>query len=194
MRTAGGQILSEMPEGAERRLVLRLLAYWRDLLSDEQDNRLFPSFADIDPTAIHDIWRHCFALDLFGHESGPVFRAVGIEFRGFSEAGLTNLPVSELALDSLAALSSYYFDEVLEKKAPVSRGGRIEGPDGAQILYRSILLPMSDDGETISGFLGAANCREETIAADPEVKPGKNDSTGASDSTDASKEYEYEII
>jgi hypothetical protein len=29
-----------------------------------------------------------------------------------------------------------------------------------RVLYRSILLPMSDDGENIAGLLGAANFRE----------------------------------
>ena len=32
--------------------------------------------------------------------------------------------------------------------------------DGTKVLYRSILLPVSDDGVTISGILGAVNCRE----------------------------------
>lgn len=189
---AGDQNLDEMLEDAERRLVLRLLAYWRDLLDDEQDDRLFPSFADIDPTAIHDIWQHCFALDLFGHESGPVFRAVGAEFSRYFGGSLANLPVAELAPDTLSALSSCYFTEVLKKNAPISRGGQIDGPDGVQILYRSILLPMSDDGETISGFLGAANYREETIASEWADKPITDASLDAS--PDASKEYEYEII
>ncbi len=177
-----------MSTGIERRLVLRLLSYWRDLLKNEQDTRLFPSFADIDPTAIHDIWQHCFALDLFGHESGPVFRAVGSEFSNYFDGTLANLPVSELKPDTLTALSSGYFTEVLEKNAPISRGGQIGGPDGTNLLYRSILLPMSDDGETISGFLGAANCREEMLDADSDVALMKDVPT------DGSKEFQYEIF
>lgn len=156
--------MSEFPKGAERRLVLRLLSYWRDLLDSEQDSRLFPSFADIDPTAIHDIWQHCFTLDLFGHESGPVFRAAGPEFRDYFDGSLSNLPVSELEPDTLTARSSQYFTEVLEKNAPISRGGEISSVDGIKILYRSILLPMSYDGATISGFLGAANCRVAMVS------------------------------
>ena len=183
--TVGDQNLLEMPKSAERRLVLRLLKYWRDLLNDERDGRLFPPLADIDPTAIHKIWQHCFALHLFGHESGPVFRAVGVEFSGYFGGSLADLPVSQLAPDSLTARASYYFPEVLEKNAPISRGVEIEGPDGVRILYRSILPPMSDDGETISGFLGAANCREENIAVDQAVGPVTDAAT------DESEEYGY---
>jgi hypothetical protein len=179
--------LSELPKGAERRLVLRLLNYWRDLLKDEQDSRLFPSFADIDPTSMHDIWQHCFALDLYGHESGPVFRAVGAEFNGYSDENLVNLPISQLDPGSLTALSSQYYSEVLQKSAPISRGGQIDGSNGVQILFRSILLPMSDDGDSISGILGAANCRE--VVTSPEAIDHEVDS-----STAPSKEYDYEII
>lgn len=179
--------MNEFPKGSERRLVLRLLNYWRDLLKDEQDFRLFPSFADIEPTAIHDIWQHCFALDLYGHESGPVFRAVGAEFNEHFDGNLSNLPISQLDPDSLTALSSQYYFEVLDKSAPISRGGQIDVPDGPQILYRSILLPMSDDGDTISGFLGAANCREATIV------PGENDYK-TEESMAAPQEFNHEII
>ncbi len=42
----------------------------------------------------------------------------------------------------------------------MSHGDEFIKIDGTKVLYRSILLPMSDDGETISGVLGAANCRE----------------------------------
>jgi hypothetical protein len=60
----------------------------------------------------------------------------------------------------LAAKAVEYFGEVLEKGTPISRGGEFTKDNGTLVLYRSILLPMSDDGETISGLLGGANCRE----------------------------------
>jgi hypothetical protein len=43
---------------------------------------------------------------------------------------------------------------------PISRGGEFIKYDGMKVLYRSIILPMSDDGSSVSGLLGAANCRE----------------------------------
>ena len=122
--------MNDMPKGMERRLVLRLLSYWRDLLDDERDMRIFPSFADLDATAIHDIWQDCFTLDLFGHESGPVFRAVGTEFLNYSDRALSNLPVSELVPDTLAGLSTKYYAEAINKNAPISRGGQIDAKIG----------------------------------------------------------------
>ena len=61
---------------------------------------------------------------------------------------------------TLISVTVAYAGEVLRKKVPISRGGEFFKPDGVRVLYRSILLPMSDDGETVSGLLGAANCRE----------------------------------
>jgi len=43
---------------------------------------------------------------------------------------------------------------------PISRGGEFVKYDGMKVLYRSIIMPMSDDGVTVSGLLGAASCRE----------------------------------
>lgn len=36
-------------------------------------------------------------------------------------------------------------------------------PGGGKVLYRGIILAMSDDGITVSRLLGAANCREEKV-------------------------------
>ncbi len=155
-------------QGAERRLVLRLLTYWRDL----QDEFCFPCFADLNPVELDDIWSHCFVLDLSGNDGDPIFRTVGEAFAGFAECGFGNLKVSELPDDTLAWLSTYYFAEIIEKRAPVSRGGEFTGRDGVKVLYRSILLPMAEDGETISGFFGAANCRE--VVVEDIIEPSDN--------------------
>ena len=68
--------------------------------------------------------------------------------------------VAEVPENSLAGKSASFHREVVEKAVPISRGGEFVKPDGSTVLYRSVILPMSDDGETISGLLGAANCRE----------------------------------
>tara|TARA_R110000787_G_scaffold36145_37_gene92537 strand:- start:3943 stop:4440 length:498 start_codon:yes stop_codon:yes gene_type:complete len=146
----------DLPKGMERRLVHRLLAYWRGLQIDDE----FPSFAAIDPGEIPDIWSNTFVLEVVGNESDPVFRAFGDDIAAHYETSLIDRHVSEVPDNSLVSVSVGYLDEVLKKGVPISRGGDFQKDDGTEVLYRSILLPMSDDGETISGILGAANCRE----------------------------------
>lgn len=150
------EVRKEMPQGMERRLVLRLLGYWRDIRGDEG----FPTFADVDPATIPDIWPHCFVLETTGAEDDPVFRAVGDEIAEHFPGVIVGRRVSELDKNSLFSVTVDYLDQVLDKQAPISHGGEFYRDDGTKVLYRSIVLPMSDDGETVSGLLCAANCRE----------------------------------
>lgn len=150
------EVSEELPKGLERRLVLRLLAHWRSLCEE----RRFPSFADLDPDEIPDIWPFSFVLEVLDDGEEPVFRAVGDELAACTGVPLANLRASEAPAGTLPAVAISYVDEVLAKGVPISRGGEFHKAGGTKVLYRSILLPMSDDGETISGILGAANCRE----------------------------------
>lgn len=146
----------EMPSGMERRLVLRLLGYWREIRGDDD----YPTFSDVDPAAIPDIWPHCFVLEASKAGDDPIFRAVGDEIAGHFPGVIIGRRVSELTDQSLFSVTIDYLGQVLSKGAPISHGGEFYRDDGTKILYRSIVLPMSDDGETVSGLLCAANCRE----------------------------------
>lgn len=148
--------MDEMLQGMERRMVLRLLSHWRDICG----GRAFPSFEDFDPSAIPDIWDNVFVLDLAGRPDDPVFRLAGDGYTASNGSSLRNVRVAEVPENSLAGKSASFHREVVEKAVPISRGGEFVKPDGTTVLYRSVILPMSDDGETISGLLGAANCRE----------------------------------
>ena len=150
------EVVEEMPQGVERRLVLRLLGHWRNL----SGNRQFPSFADFDPAEIPDIWKNSFVIELSEDNATPVFRAMGDALLEKSDASLVGQPVAHAPERTLPRVAVTYIDEVLAKAVPVSRGGEFVREDGTKVLYRSILLPMSDDGETISGILGAATSRD----------------------------------
>ena len=144
----------------ERRLVLRLMAYWDDL----RDTRDFPSFAEIDPATIGDDWTHCFTLAVAQPVSGSAFHHLGEIYRpGLPDAGVATL--ADCPQDTLLHAATHYIDRVLQKKVPVSMGGQTHlGADA--VLYRSILLPLSNDGYTIDYLLGGANFRVVTTDAE----------------------------
>jgi len=148
---------TDRPAGLERRLVLRLLTHWRGLIGEGD----FPSFADIDPAAIPDMWPFCFVLDTIEHPDNPIVRIAqpGIAPQAPKVIGKH---VSQLARATLLSQACSYIEEVVRKGVPISRGGDFIRADGMRILYRSILLPMSDDGVTVCGLLGAANFRAVT--------------------------------
>lgn len=142
------EVSEQLPDALERRLVLRLLTYWRSIRGE----RDFPSFAEIEPSEISDIWAHCIVLEFVNGQDNPVFRVVGEGLSSHTKGLLPGHRVSDIAQNTLLCAAVSYFDEILEKCAPVCRGDRL---DGTALLYRSIILPMSDDGEMISGLLVA---------------------------------------
>ncbi len=150
------EIKESLPQGMEQRLVLRLLNHWRGLCGE----RDYPSFADVIPDDMPDMWHSCFVLEVVGHEEYPVFRAAGGEIISYAPDSLIGTPVSAWEPNTLIGVAVRHTQQVLRKGVPMSYGNEFIKVDGTKVLYRSILLPMSDDGETISGLLGAANCRE----------------------------------
>lgn len=149
------EITDDLPPGAERRLVHRLLAHWRSI----RPEGALPRFADVDFSETTDIEPHSFVVNLDSETSAPVFGGIGEELAAHLEESLVGCPVSAAPDDCLPGAAISYIDEILDKGAPVSRGGELVTAGGTTLLYRSILLPMSDDGESITGILGAANCR-----------------------------------
>ena len=154
----------------ERRLVLRLLAYWDDLRND----RDYPRADDIDAGTIGDDWAQCFLLRLTGASLGESrLLHVGDGLLGDlpdgSPATLGQVPETAL-LHHAAGFGA----QTLAKGVPVSLGGEAALSDG-KTLFRSILLPLSNDGATIDHLLGAVNGRP--VGADTTVDIGER--TGA---------------
>ena len=145
----------ERPPAMERRLVLRVLNYWRHLAAE----RDFPSVDDIQAGDIPEIWPNCFILDPTNSPDDPVLVEVGellqVEF-GKDAQGKR---ISEVMTDTLLSAALGHYRQVAAKKVPISLGGDYMNGDGTKILYRSIILPLSSDGETIDHFFGAANSR-----------------------------------
>ncbi len=153
--------MGQMPQGMERRMVLQMLAHWRELRGD----RAFPSFEDVDPRAIPEIWANVFVLDLEGFPDDPLFRLAGDSFAANTGSPLRNIRISQVPENTLGERSVSYYREVIARGVPISRGGEFNKSDGTKVLYRGVILPLSDDGVTINGLLGAANCREPAQVA-----------------------------
>ena len=148
--------MSEQSHPMERRLVVRLLQYWRGL--NDQDK--IPSESDIDPRAIPDMWPNCVVLDVAGKETDPEITYIGSELAGRAGADLSGRTLSSAPAKTLVSEAMSYYGQVLAKKVPITFGGEFTDSRGVKILYRSIILPLSVDGNGVNRLLGAANCRE----------------------------------
>jgi hypothetical protein len=148
--------MSEQSHPMERRLVVRLLQYWRGL--NDQDK--IPSESDIDPKAIPDMWPNCIVLDVAGKETDPEITYIGTELAARAGAELSGRTLSSAPANTLVSEGMSYYGQVLAKKVPITFGGEFTDSRGVKILYRSIILPLSVDGDGVNRLLGAANCRE----------------------------------
>lgn len=141
------------PHPRERRLVLRLLDYWRQMAGDCD----WPQPETVDPQAIPDMWTFCFMID--DPKRAPRLSFVGDYHKEMYGGDPTGLAFHEVKKDTLLGRSLSYLGDVLAKGVPVTYGNQFVDVQGRGLLYRSILLPLSADGKTINVVLGGANCR-----------------------------------
>jgi len=138
----------------ERRLVGRVLGHWTKTVHA----RGFPRHDEIDPWMLGDDWANCLLIAV----EEPV------ELSHFVSVG-KNLAVALYCGTSLVGVFMSHLPRVLsERRCLIAEGGATLR--GMRILYRSALLPLSEDGATISHVLGAASYRP--LAAD-EARSGE---------------------
>jgi hypothetical protein len=127
----------------ERRLVWRVLRYWTEIA----DRGRFPRRDQIDPWMLGEDGANCLLITVQSPIELSHFVAVGV-----------NLAVALCPTDTLAGMLLSRLPRVVSAR----RGLIIEGGAtlrGVGILYRSVLLPLSEDGAAIDHVLGAANYR-----------------------------------
>jgi hypothetical protein len=132
----------------ERRLIARVLRHWTEMVHELG----FPRLDEIDPWMLGEDWANCLLIAV----EQPV------ELSHFISLG-ENLAVALCSTDNLAGVLLSHLPRVLsERRCLIVEGGATLR--GAGILHRSVLLPLSEDGVTISHALGAFSYRP--LAAD----------------------------
>lgn len=144
-QTADGSV-----QGVERRLVYRIMRYWQKQCGSRQ----YPSLSDIDPEAIADMWPSCFVLEMNNSTEAPYFHYLGKSLAKYSGVFLGGEKDWSLTLLDKA---TERLRDAVDHRQPVMLEDEIVRYDGTRLLFRSILMPLSDDGENINYLLGAAN-------------------------------------
>ena len=146
----GGTTAGQQTSSKKRRLIWRLLAYWEQ----QRGEREYPALGDIDPAEISEIWPYCFLLDVRNYQGFPYFHYLGPSLAKYSGIFLSGQ--HEWAHTFLKK-AVCHFQEALERSAPVLVEEELTQFDNRKLLFRSVLLPLSDDQETINYLLGAAS-------------------------------------
>lgn len=157
--------------GRERRMNIRAFAYWQSLLED----RPFPSIADFDPAAIEPFRDNSLLIDFTAGYDAPVLRYIGGALR--DESGITTHDSAPDAVPRgtvLSRLTDHYL-EILANRAPVGFEAGFAHRDGRSILYRGILMPLSDDGARINFIYGVVSWKEGKVDQPAEAQAENED-------------------
>lgn len=148
-------------QSREQRLVLRVLAQWRSLCGAAP----LPRRSQIDPQIFGQDWANCLLIDVDPKAERSRFAYVGENLRDPSWPTLERQSLAECQENTLLYVATIYLSRVVAKGVPISTGG-VGIHEGMPIVYRSILLPLSEGDGRIDGMLGAANYREIPVTED----------------------------
>ncbi len=149
--------MDDQAKGIERRMVHRILVHWRDA----QGDGAFPTLDAVLKRDLGDIGPSIFVLRVADGEGEPVFERVGDSFAGEMPSDITGQPVSAVPAGTLLAQAVGRYRMALSKKVPMTTSGEFSHVHGGTVLYRSILLPLSEGRGTIDFLLGAANWQKK---------------------------------
>ena len=103
-------------------------------------------------------WPSCFVIDALAPHPFPTFTYMGAEIAKYSGTFLAGKDDwNQSILDKATA----HLSDVTEKRDAVLVEEKLVRFDGAKILLRCVLLPLSEDGGQVSHILGAVNGRLE---------------------------------
>jgi hypothetical protein len=148
----------------ERRLVSRVLRHWHDAAK----GRRCPSKSQIDPSLVGDDWASCAVIALDPTLDQSSFIIVGANLLPPRHDAVDGMPVTACPARSLLAVLVKYLPRFQPNGGPLAVSG-IAAHGAGPVLFRSVLLPLSEDGARIDSVLGAANFRELHKGEDKEL-------------------------
>jgi hypothetical protein len=111
-----------------------------------------------DPAAISDLWSHCFALVPATEAREASFRHIGDKIAMESGVDTKDVKVADIPDNTPLGVTLELASEVIKINFPVVDSGEFQDAQGERRLYRSILVPFSNDQGVISLLVGAARC------------------------------------
>jgi hypothetical protein len=140
-------------QAGERRLVLRVLTQWRDLSGGG-----LPRRSQVDPRRFGQDWAQCLLIDVDPEPTQSRLAFIGEGLRDPTWPAFDRQCIGECAPTTLLHSATAYIARAVAEREPVAEGVALHV--GAPVRFRSVLLPLSEDGVRIDGVLGAANYRE----------------------------------
>ncbi len=134
----------------ERRLTKRVQKSWTDCTNGGP----LPSWDDIQELDLGADWHSCFAVDLSLSDKFPYFIFLGENLSRLALTYLSDRAHRELTPVDLAVAK---MDEAALSREPVFHGNMLRLPGQRNILFRSVVMPLSENGEDVTHIFGAAS-------------------------------------
>jgi hypothetical protein len=149
----------ERADGVERRACSRALQWWRELAAP----RRAPSPGLIDANAAGELWPHLFLLRCASEPAGNVFEHAGAMLRSALGRDPTGLALSVAWPGESLERALFLQQSCADLLTPIDEAGRwnLVGED---VVYRCVLMPLSDDQRRTSHLLGAFSFRRLAYA------------------------------
>lgn len=135
----------------ERRLTERIRKKWARIARER-----LPSLREVEALNLGPDRAFCFAVDLRLSDIFPYFVFMGDELARYSSVYPSGDPRREKTLLDTAIAK---MDEAALTREPVEFSDIKRLDDGRRIAFRSILLPVSENGEDVSHVFGGAKGR-----------------------------------
>lgn len=136
---------------ADRRLSRRLTDVWARTARGR-----FPSWELFQEADLSDDWDWMFVVDIERSAGFPYFIYLGEHLAKLSDVFLCG--PRDWSATLLEKATEDIFSAV-QDEGPYMREDNLTLCDGRSVLFRAVVLPLADDGETITHVVGAANGR-----------------------------------
>ncbi len=148
-------------EGVERRANSRALKYWKEIAGANK----FPGRGQVTAATAGDLWDHLFVVEVTPSPTQYKFVLAGAVLIAALGRDPTGETVASAIPGGMGTRTLFFQQAAVGLKGPVDDAGAWTRDDGVQILYRSILLPLSDDQNTVNYLLGAFSFRPVTATS-----------------------------
>jgi hypothetical protein len=142
-------------DGVERRISATAVQYWRELAAP----RRYPSRTQVTNGSAPTLWDNFFIIKVGPDAAEHVFEFCGAALREALGSDPTGKPVGDVLPREIVGRSLYFQKAACDLMAPIDEAGRFKREDGVEVLYRSVLLPLSDDQREANYLLGAFSFR-----------------------------------
>ncbi|RMD89127.1 MAG: hypothetical protein D6807_04365, partial [Alphaproteobacteria bacterium] len=149
--------------GAERRLTLRAYAAWESAAGE----RPMPAPGDLEHATFAPFREQAFLIVFAdGDYLEPRFADVGAAITAETGPVPPDTPIRDVPQNSLLSRLADYYLQAIAHKAPVGFEAEYDRNEEERVLYRGILLPFAEDGETVERLLGVLSWKVAPVAGE----------------------------